>query len=116
MAEGFGYGAAGTGVTEHSDLCHDAEGNLFGRAAAQVQANRSAHAHEFFGGDTFFVEELENSPDTPLAADHAYIRSGRVDDSAETLHIVRVGARDQDNMGARCNRIVTQYCLDIAYQ
>ncbi len=103
-------------MAQHDDLCHDAEGDFFGSAAAKVKANGSAHAGQLAGRNALFAQELEDSPDAPLATDHADIGSGRIYNGAQPLNIVRVGAGDKHNVGTRRKGIIPENRFDITYQ
>ena len=103
-------------MAQHSDLRHNAKGNLFWCASAEVKANRGTYTQQFFGGNPLFVQEFEDGPDAALAADHTDICGRRVDDDAQPLYIVRMSASDKDNVGTWGDGIFAQRLFDITHQ
>src|SRR5438105_6908465 len=100
-AQGFRHGDTRTSMVQHSDLRHNAKGNLLWCASAEVKANRGTYTQQFFGGNPLFVQEFEDGPDAALAANHTDIGGRTVNDGAQTRHMMRVRASKEDNMRAR---------------
>ncbi len=73
IAQGIRHGLPATVMAQENDFGHDRQSDLFGRAAAEVEADGGAHAGEFFRGNAFVMQQFEDGPDAALATDHADI-------------------------------------------
>src|SRR6185503_15629648 len=72
---GFGQRAAHAPLPDRDDLGHDADRHLFGRARADVKADRTANPRKGVVGDTGIPQPLAPVPVRLATADRADVRS-----------------------------------------
>ena len=83
------------------ELGEDRDGDFFGADRADVEADRRVHALQAFGRHPFGEQRVVNALHFRLAADQTEIAEVARGERAQCVEIVRVSARDDDDVRAR---------------